>query len=172
MVKTPCCQQWGPRFDILGQGTKIPHTVRSSQNVTTTKRTVLSSRKSQGMQELCVRVPGQRPVSEQTVFLAPGKLNQPRSTDLKTEQDQWLPKRHMTTWLVEQDFELGSSICTLVLPWSGCLISLSFSFPICKMRMRVTVFIPRGYKCNREEHFVSYFKLISKGMLPISLNYT
>ena len=109
MVKTPCCQQWGPRFDILGQGTKIPHTVWSSQNVTTTKRTVLSSRKSQGMQELCVRVPGQRPVSEQTVFLAPGKLNQPRSTDLKTEQDQWLPKRHMTTWLVEQDFELGSS---------------------------------------------------------------
>lgn len=47
--------------------------------------------------------------SIRTVFLAPGKLNQPRSTDLKTEQDQWLPKRHMTTWLVEQDFELGSS---------------------------------------------------------------
>lgn len=37
------------------------------------------------------------------------KLNQPRSTDLKMEQDQWLPKRYMTTWLVEQDFELGSS---------------------------------------------------------------
>lgn len=52
-----------------------------------------------------------------------------------------------------------ASICTLVLLWSGCLISLSFSFPIYKRRMRVTVFIPRSYKCNREEHFCILFQV-------------
>ena len=38
VVKTPCLQYWGPRFNIPGQGTKILHAVQSSQNTTAAKK--------------------------------------------------------------------------------------------------------------------------------------